>query len=110
MTGFAAPCADAKYVVTFIQNDSNVLETGHGTLDLTDLTRAPLESTSGAFIAPSDGIFQSGADGQSMAFFSGNVSGPQNLGAGDPVSATLSAGSPVGIDADIVSRVRSGFS
>jgi hypothetical protein len=94
----AAPPADASYVVTFVEKDSNVLETGRGTLDLTDLTRAsPI--TSGAFIAPSDAIFQSGADGQSIGFFYGNVYGPHRLGAGDPISATLSAGSPVGIDA-----------
>ena len=92
MSVFAAPCAEAKYVVTFIQNGSNVLETGHGTLDITDLMRLT-NVTSGAFIAPSDGVFQSGPHGEAMGLFFGDVSGPHSLGAGDPTLATLSTGS-----------------
>jgi len=104
MSVFAAPCAEAKYVVTFVQNGSNVLETGHGTLDITDLMRLT-NVTSGAFIAPSDGVFQSGPHGEAMGLFFGDVSGPHSLGAGDPTLATLSTGSPVGISGEMFESV-----
>ena len=74
----AATSARAAYVVTFAQVGQNVVETGSGTLDVTDLSPlGPLKTPYTSFIAPGFGIFKSGSSGQAVEVFSGATERPE---------------------------------
>jgi hypothetical protein len=82
--------------VKFEQLGPNVEEEGSGALDTTDLSVGSDLVDSGAYVAPSDGGFESGAATGQLALF-GFVMGPKSFGAGDPTSASSSGGDAIGI-------------
>ena len=92
----AAPRAQATYLVKFEQLGPNVEEEGSGALDTTDLSVGSDLVDSGAYVAPSDGGFESGAATGQLALF-GFATGPKSLGLGDPTSASSSSGDDIGI-------------
>jgi hypothetical protein len=96
LSAAAASSAQASYVAIFEQFGSNVVETGGGTLDLTDLTPNTLVATNAAFVNPAAGIFDSGASGAPIQRFDG-ASGPSDFGPGSTTFASSSSGDGVAI-------------
>ena len=92
----AAPRAHATYLVKFEQLGVNIEEQGNGTLDTTDLSVGQNLINNSAFVAPSDGDFQSGAANEPLAIF-GFVTGPKSFGPSDPTAASSSGGDAIGI-------------
>jgi hypothetical protein len=106
VSGVAAPPAEAGYVVDLTQVGTDVVATGSGTIDLTDLSSAgsPGILTAGiepdiGFIAVASGI----ADG-----FTG-ISGPSTFGTGGFTSPTNSSGDAVTISLSLGLGVPDGY-
>jgi hypothetical protein len=100
----ASPGAQAKYVAVFSEVDSNVEESGHGTLDLTDLTRAnEFDTTNVPAIDPPRNLFFSGAEGPVAEAYTGSILAPSGFGSG-PLGALASAGTgdPVGVQGAVL--------
>ena len=93
----AASSAQAKYVALFREVGSDVVETGHGTLDLTDLTDIGGSSAVAHSVVPNVGFFSSGAPGTRTQIFFGAVTGPSEFGAGEETLADKSSGDGVGV-------------
>ena len=87
--------AEAGYVVTLEQVGSNVVATGSGTIDLTDLTFEGSVSTI-PFIRPNFGGINTGA-AESVATY-GSVTGPTSFGTGSFTDANSGTGDLVGIN------------
>jgi hypothetical protein len=97
LSALFAPGAQAKYVALFQEVGSDVVETGHGTLDLTDLTNVGGSSAVTPSVVPNVSFFSSGAPGARMQIFYGAVTGPSEFGAGDETVADKSSGDGVGV-------------
>jgi hypothetical protein len=97
MGAVAASNAQAKYVVLFQEVGSAVVETGHGTLDLTDLTNVGGSLAVTPSVVPNVSFFSSGAPGARMQVFFGEVTGPSEFGAGGETVADKSSGDGVGV-------------
>src|ERR1700679_2855644 len=95
MGAVAASNAQAKYVALFQEVGSDVVETGHGTLDLTDLTNVGGSAAVTSSVVPNVSFFSSGAPGARMQVFFGEVTGPSEFGAGGETVADKSSGDGV---------------
>jgi hypothetical protein len=93
----ASPSAQAEFVVNFEQNGSDVVATGSGTLDLTDLKLITSTRTYTPIVQPEFGIFVSGLEGALEEAFTG-VSSRVRFGSGRFAQPTISRGDLVGID------------
>jgi hypothetical protein len=93
--GLLATAAKAAYVVTLEQVGSNVVATGSGTLDLTDLTFEGDVSTI-PFIRPNFGGINTGA-AETVATY-GSVTGPTSFGIGSFTDANSGTGDLVGVN------------
>ncbi len=94
--GLSAPTAWADYIVTLSQVGSNVVATGSGTINLTDLS---FFGTGGADagILPSDGEIVTGpTSGSTVDVYTG-FTGPTNFGSGGITVASSGSGDTVGI-------------
>ena len=91
----AAPSTQAAYLVTFAENNGDVLEVGSGSLDLADLF-SDGDATNSPAIWPAQAFFDSGADKVDMDVYLGAV-GPINFGASALSHADASSGDGVGI-------------
>jgi hypothetical protein len=94
----ASSNAQAKFVATFQQVGADVVETGKGTLDLTDLGVPLGAARSVAEIAPNDaviGTVSTGPPGADVNFFRGPTTAPRNFGSGGQTITDLSIGDPV---------------
>jgi hypothetical protein len=89
--------AQAKYVVRFEEVGQNVVETGSGALDVTDLTNLGGSSTHKPAVVPNDPFFSSGAMGAELQVFVGDLTGPDDFGAGPETFADQSSGDGVGV-------------
>jgi hypothetical protein len=78
----SAPSAQAKFAATLLEVGADVVETGTGTLDLTDLDGDPVSKSNIASINPSSGELIAGPLLVDVDFFSGDVTGPGNFGPG----------------------------
>lgn len=96
--GFCAPPADAGYIVTLTQQGSNVVASGSGSLDLTDLTILG-DGASTTQIQPRDGTIVTGtASGGPVVFYIG-YTGPGSFGSGPfYLPPSSGGGGVVGID------------
>jgi hypothetical protein len=92
----AASSAQAAYVVTFEEVGSNVVETGSGMVDPTDLTSTAFGTNEERVSAGSATYFSGGA-GAIEHEFSGDISGPANWGPGTPSPALPSSSSGAGV-------------
>jgi hypothetical protein len=98
----SAPSAQADYMVTLTEQSGNVVASGSGTLDVTDLTLFS-NSGSGGFIAPASGVMVTGTPGNVGVVtnrYSG-ITGPTSFGtniAGPFVDANSGSGDLVAID------------
>jgi hypothetical protein len=88
-SGLSAPPAQAAYIVTLEQVGSNVVATGSGTLDLTDLTFF-FNASPNLGMNPSFGTLIIGSPA-SASFFS-TITGPANFGTGDSTLASSESG------------------
>jgi hypothetical protein len=89
--------AQAKYVVRFEEVGQNVVETGSGALDVTDLTNLGGSITHKPAVVPNDPFFSSGAIGAELQVFVGDLTGPDDFGAGPETFADQSSGDGVGV-------------
>jgi PEP-CTERM motif-containing protein len=96
----AAPTAQAAFVATFQEIGSNVVETGSGALDLTDLKLSGGIFTK-SFVAPNEPGYAAGTPGDLGDIYDGALAGPANWGPGSFIVANSSSG-------DLVALVPSG--
>jgi hypothetical protein len=89
--------AQAKYVVRFEEVGQNVIETGSGALNVSDLTNLGGSITHKAAVVPNDPFFSSGAMGAELQVFVGDLTGPNDFGAGPETFADQSSGDGVGV-------------
>jgi len=95
--GVFAPSAQAAYIVTLAQEGRNVVATGSGSIDLTDLTFFFSGNTPSAGMTPIFGLIQTGpASFTQVANYIG-FTGPRRFGRGDVVFASSGSGDSVGI-------------
>ena len=96
-SSLSAPPAQAAYIVDLTQEGSNVVATGSGTLDVSDLTFVINESGAyGAVIQPSGGVIVIGPVSASVDDYTG-VTGPANFGSGSVNFPNSGSGDLVGI-------------
>lgn len=92
-----APSAQAAYVVTFQEVGANVVESGGGTVDETDLKINNTDDSGFAFLTPSDGAFLSGSGAPAVFDVFIDITGPGVFGPGDVDVPNSSSGDAVGI-------------
>jgi hypothetical protein len=100
-SGLSAPPTQAGYIETLEQVGSNVVATGSGTLDLTDLSFVVDATGLSALILPSRGEIHTGP-AVSVPLGNGSlygvVSGPTSFGSGSSRLADSGSGDIVGIE------------
>src|SRR5271170_8262860 len=98
-SGLSAPPAQAGYIVTLVQQGDNVVASGNGPIDLTDLSADGTGFTSAGIIPafPMGSIVTGLASSKSAAFYTG-FTGPMSFGNGSPTAAGSGNGDLVGID------------
>jgi PEP-CTERM motif len=98
LVALTTPRAEAAFVAVFTEDGSNVVASGSGTINLTDLTFAqtlPGELTQAA-VNPSLPGYASGIS-DTTALYDGDISGPTSWGAGGVTLASSSFGDVVGL-------------
>jgi hypothetical protein len=91
--GLSALPAQAGYIVTLEQVGSNVVASGSGTIDLTDLTRFAQNSGVAIAVVPNVFFIQTGQIGVGVDEYQG-ITGPGVSGAGArplPISAAVTS-------------------
>jgi hypothetical protein len=100
-----APKANAAYVAYLYQDGSDVLATGAGSLNLTDLTGSPGGIATPA-IDPSFPFFATGTGAETPYQ---TISGPSNFGGGGGSPASAATGDFVGISEGTLLAVPDGY-
>jgi PEP-CTERM motif len=96
--GFADVPAQAGLVITLTEQSGNVVETGSGKLDLTDLTFNSLGGAFASALVPSTGLILSGSGIPiSIATYTG-YTGPMSFGPGSDIGADSGAGDILGLE------------
>jgi hypothetical protein len=93
----SAPSAQAAYVVTFDEVGSDVVETGSGSLDLTDLSVGTFDISRDASVTPNLGRFFSGVFSDTNSSFADLDISPTAFGSGTFAAASTTTGGPVGL-------------
>jgi PEP-CTERM motif len=94
--GLALP-VQAAYVVTLQQVGANVVATGSGAIDLTDLTLFnPSTTTATAGVVPNRGLIVTGQISALVNLYDG-YAGPTTIGSGGVIVASSGSGQQVGI-------------
>jgi hypothetical protein len=96
VSGLSAPSAQAGYVVTLTQVGSNVVASGSGTIDLTDLTFFLDNTGKASQVFPHQGTIITGLALPFVDLYQG-LSGPFGFGGGDITFANSSSGDLVGV-------------
>jgi hypothetical protein len=91
------PSAQAGFVVTLEQQGSNVVASGSGTLDVTDLTFGTTGTTQ-ALIFPSDAVIFTGPASTTAGALYTGFAGPTSFGSGSPHLADSGSGDLVGVN------------
>jgi hypothetical protein len=92
----ALPAQAAGFVMTFEQVGGNVVESGSGTLDLTDLTPYGTAGLATADLWPAIGYINTGVTGAIVDVYKG-LTGPTGFGSGSGALASSSSGDAIGI-------------
>jgi PEP-CTERM motif len=100
-----APKANAAYIAYLYQDGSNVLATGAGSLNLTDLTGSPGGIATPA-IDPSFPFFATGTGAETPYQ---TISGPSNFGGGGGSPASAATGDFVGMSEGTLLAVPDGY-
>jgi hypothetical protein len=109
--GVSAPSAQAAYTVTFVQQGPNVVATGKGSFDLTDLILSGGIS-SNALVAPSLSVVFTGPvtpTGTAADTYDG-LTGPTAFGSGGITHADSGSGDFVGVSFGSALEVPGGYS
>jgi hypothetical protein len=94
--GLSAPPAQAGYIMMLEQAGGNVVATGSGTLDITDLTNTGTFASI-ADMAPSLAFIDVGQNSTANIIGEGHITGPSNFGPGGEVLATTGTGNFAGV-------------
>ncbi len=105
--GLSAPSAQAAYVVDLTQQGSDIVATGSGTLDLTDLGYLESVIVSAGIVPDEPAISTGPTTPEELNFYSG-VTGPASFGSGGPTSASNGSGDLVDF-ADLLIGVPGGY-
>ncbi len=97
LIGLSTPSAQAGYVVDLTQQGGNVVATGSGAIDLTNLSSAGGGGASGFIWPTAADIFTGPVPGKLTGVYSG-VTGPTSFGSANTTIATSGSGDIVGID------------
>ena len=111
LIGLSAPSAQAGYVVDLTQQGSNVVATGSGTIDLTDLSIPMFGSPAFTlpFIQPqNDSLITGPASGGEVDFY-GKITGPASFGMHAFAIPSSGSGDIVGIDSPAYLAVPHGY-
>jgi hypothetical protein len=100
LAAVVTPSAQAKFVATFQEIGSDVVEIGSGDLDLTDLQRTGGILTK-HFVTPNEPSYAAGTPGDLGDIYEGALLGPANWGPGATTFTKMSSG-------DLVALVPSG--
>ena len=95
--GIFAPPAQAGYIVTLQQLGPDVVATGTGTIDYTDLTPLGAATQNGPFIRPAAAVIVTGTTGTASVDVYTGFSGPMDFGGGFSTQANSGSGDRVGI-------------
>lgn len=90
------PVSRAAYVISLQQVGSNVVGTGNGSIDFTDLT-SPMPLTTSAVVFSGSGIVGLGPATATAATEYTGATGPANFGSGNPFFANSGSGPVVGV-------------
>jgi hypothetical protein len=90
----AAPRAEAAYTVYLYQDGGNVVASGSGTINLTDLTETLNDSISGGGLDAEVAEIFTGAGGDYLGY---TVTGPASFGSGTYFNASTNSGDVVGV-------------
>jgi hypothetical protein len=93
-SGGVAPEARAGFIATLMESGPNVVVTGSGTLNLTDLPFVTTVNT-GFGIAPFGGGISIGPSAASADMYSGTLTGPSSFGGGGVTLASSGSGDRV---------------
>jgi PEP-CTERM motif len=96
-SGPISSSAQAGYVVTFKEVGSDVVATGSGTLDVTDLKFIAVGPLRGLILPLIAGIVTGPAVNTSVDFYIGTITGPASFGISDLILASSGSGDIVGI-------------
>jgi hypothetical protein len=107
--GPSAPPAQAGFIVTVLQQGANVVATGSGTLDLTDLTFFGLGEGFLALMAPNEGTLQTGPATLDNGDIYHGVTVTTTFGSGFITYASSGSGDFVGIGGGPVLTVPVGY-
>ena len=98
--GFAAPPkADAAFIMYLYQDGGNVVATGSGSLDLTDLSLTDPNDNNTHFIGPKFALIFTGLGDLDLY---GSISGPSNFGIGPRSSESSETGDGVGVSGNLL--------
>jgi hypothetical protein len=92
--------AQAGYIVTLTEVGPNVVATGGGTIDTTDL-RATTNGTQEARISPGTPLIVTGPASFARSNNYDGFTGPSSFGNGLPTTASSGSGDIVGLDSDL---------
>ncbi|HTV89738.1 MAG TPA: VPLPA-CTERM sorting domain-containing protein [Stellaceae bacterium] len=99
VTGIARPASASLFTIDIVQDGSNVVATGTGSIDISVLSLQTGVTTSGGFMNPGLDILDIGSASGVGDLYSGAVSGPADFGSGGAHLASASIGDVVGISA-----------
>jgi hypothetical protein len=92
----SAPPAQAAYVLTIEQEGPNVVTTGSGSFDLTDLTAVAMGFAFSDFMSPAGAVIDTGLGAYTI--YSAVLQGPTNFGDGHVTGASSASGDFVSLD------------
>lgn len=95
--GLPAPPAQAAYTVTLQQQGSDVVATGAGTLDTTDLGEGVIDTDQARMNPMSGSILTGPATITNLGVFVSGITGPKSFGSGTSENADSGSGDLVGI-------------
>jgi hypothetical protein len=108
--GLSASPAQAAYVVTLTQEGPNVVASGSGTINTTDLTFVGAGSVKDSVIIPDLPLIDTGpAASTTTSEYLGTIAGPTSFGGGSRTTASSGSGDMVGVFVLMFVDVPSGY-
>ena len=95
--GLSVQTAQAGFIVSLQQVGPDVVATGSGTFDLTDLSLFLVVNTTGGHISPANALILTGSTAIASVDLYKGVSAPPNFGSGSSNATFLGSGSIVGV-------------
>ena len=96
---------NAAVTITLTETGGNVVATGVGRLDISQLGNPTPENVVGGFVNPSIGVLNTGPDAPTDIDLYSGISGPTSFGSGGPNTANSGTGDVMGVTIDLVTTV-----